>query len=203
MKLFSFGIRTGSLFQRSIFRKCPQLNILATRFKYREISNQPEGKSFGETNVNNQASINTKDSRISLGKIKNMFSVSPDAVGISKDLIDGFRLSDERVLKTDILIINNSTFEWCLDHPTDKKTNAIANIKPEAFKIFEVVSPKPEILVLGTGKLPRKLPEDTRNYLLKLGIKLDQSTTKNACGTFNFLMEEGRKVAFAAVRNCI
>ncbi|KAF8345592.1 hypothetical protein F5887DRAFT_168744 [Amanita rubescens] len=63
------------------------------------------------------------------------------------------------------------------------------------FKLFEIGAPRPEILLLGTGKVISQPPPGIRKHLNLLGIQLDVMDTRNACSTYNLLSEEGRKVA--------
>jgi NADH dehydrogenase [ubiquinone] 1 alpha subcomplex assembly factor 3 len=44
----------------------------------------------------------------------------------------------------------------------------------EAFKIFELVSPRPELIMFGTGKEFAPIPEHVRQFFFKLGIQVDQ-----------------------------
>ncbi|KAF8592115.1 DUF498-domain-containing protein [Ramaria rubella] len=67
----------------------------------------------------------------------------------------------------------------------------------EHFEIFDVVVPKPEILILGTGARTTQLPPLLRTYLRQVGLQADVMDTRNACSTFNLLAEEGRNVAAA------
>jgi NADH dehydrogenase [ubiquinone] 1 alpha subcomplex assembly factor 3 len=67
----------------------------------------------------------------------------------------------------------------------------------ERFEIFEAIVPKPEILLLGTGRSVALPPPKLREYLNKIGVQLDIMDSWNACSTYNLLAEEGRRVAAA------
>ncbi|KAF8524638.1 DUF498-domain-containing protein [Hysterangium stoloniferum] len=67
----------------------------------------------------------------------------------------------------------------------------------ERFQIFDVVIPKPEIMLFGTGNRTSQLPPVLRTYLRQIGIQVDIMDTRNACSTYNLLAEEGRNVAAA------
>jgi len=69
--------------------------------------------------------------------------------------------------------------------------------REEHFQIFHLVTPRPEILLLGTGRKLIQRPPFLKPYLAALGIQLDVMDTKNACSTYNLLAEEGRRVAAA------
>ncbi|KAI9574435.1 DUF498-domain-containing protein [Boletus coccyginus] len=65
------------------------------------------------------------------------------------------------------------------------------------WEVFDVVVPKPEILIFGTGARMELVPGSVRGYMKELGIQMDVMDTKNACSTYNLLAEEGRRVAAA------
>ncbi|CAG8769922.1 14199_t:CDS:2, partial [Acaulospora morrowiae] len=67
--------------------------------------------------------------------------------------------------------------------------------KEDFLKIFEVIIPRPELLIFGTGKTFIPIPLEVRNYIYKLGLQIDVLDTDNALATFNVLAEEGRDVA--------
>ncbi|KAF9578808.1 hypothetical protein BGW38_005222 [Lunasporangiospora selenospora] len=67
----------------------------------------------------------------------------------------------------------------------------------DIFKVFEVMSPRPEILIVGTGKTFAPLSPAVRSVIRNLGIQVDMMSTANAAATYNMLAEEGREVAAA------
>ncbi|KAG0050143.1 hypothetical protein BGZ83_005063 [Gryganskiella cystojenkinii] len=67
----------------------------------------------------------------------------------------------------------------------------------EIFKIFELMNPRPEILIVGTGKAFAPLSPAVRSVVRSLGLQVDMMSTANAAATYNMLAEEGREVAAA------
>ncbi|KAF8945433.1 hypothetical protein BGZ47_002628 [Haplosporangium gracile] len=67
----------------------------------------------------------------------------------------------------------------------------------EIFKIFELMNPRPEILIVGTGKAFAPLSPAVRAVVRSLGLQVDMMSTANAAATYNMLAEEGREVAAA------
>ncbi|OMJ17276.1 NADH dehydrogenase [ubiquinone] 1 alpha subcomplex assembly factor 3 [Smittium culicis] len=184
------------------------------------------------------------------GGLQNMFLVDTLALSVLKDYETSFKLSNDKVINGNVVILDNTAFEWLprinsSDSNLSLAANDSANINAsetidsapktplrvtpsvsasgsqnldlytfgsegnknsfsnDMFRILELVSPKPEIMILGTGKKQRLLKPSVRDYIIKLGIKLEVSTTKNACGTYNVLLEEGRKVTLFALSNNI
>jgi uncharacterized protein len=54
-----------------------------------------------------------------------------------------------------------------------------------------------DILLIGTGREHRPLPEELQLRLRELGIRFDVTTTSAAASTYNILLAEGRRAAVA------
>ncbi|KAF9478652.1 DUF498-domain-containing protein [Pholiota conissans] len=125
---------------------------------------------------------------------------NPPAVQVSSISNDGIQLVDGLVLPGPCIFLEGKVFLWNVP-----ETNAWSKVKEERwkawgkefFELFEVVTPRPEILLLGTGKTLVQPPKFLREYMSTLGIQLDVLDTRNACSTYNLLSEEGRRVAAA------
>ncbi|KAG2226883.1 hypothetical protein INT45_010162 [Circinella minor] len=130
-----------------------------------------------------------------MSNFKNMFDRGPN-VGVEIITKDGFVLSNNVQIQDPLVLLNGSAFLWRVPH------DALAYGKKEsldldAFKIFEVAAPKPELILFGTGKDFVPIPQEVRHYFFNLGIQVDQMSTKNAAATYNVLAEEGRRIALA------
>ena len=69
--------------------------------------------------------------------------------------------------------------------------------------IETVVGGKPEILVVGTGYYGLvKIPVETIEYLKSKGVELIAQKTRDACTTYNRLVESGKKVIAALHLTC-
>ncbi|ORX91155.1 DUF498-domain-containing protein [Basidiobolus meristosporus CBS 931.73] len=111
--------------------------------------------------------------------------------------IDTFTLSDGEKIQGPIIILNGTVFEWNVPYGKKNDAKPFDTWVPEMFKLFEVVSPKPEILVLGTGDDLVPLPESLRQYLFKQGVQIEIQNTRSACQTYNVLLDEERAVSAA------
>jgi len=58
-----------------------------------------------------------------------------------------------------------------------------------------IITLKPDVVLLGTGKTHRFLHPRIHHPLTQHGISLECMTTAAACRTYNILMSEGRDVA--------
>ncbi|KAF8958511.1 NADH dehydrogenase 1 alpha subcomplex assembly factor 3 [Flammula alnicola] len=125
---------------------------------------------------------------------------NPPAVQVSSISEAGILLADGLLLPGACVFLEGKVFLW--DVP---QTNLRSKVKEERwrgwgeerFQLLEVVAPRPEILLLGTGATLVQPPLFLREYLSTLGIQLDVMDTRNACSTYNLLAEEGRRVAAA------
>ncbi|BGP53244.1 hypothetical protein JCM8202v2_000803 [Rhodotorula sphaerocarpa] len=119
----------------------------------------------------------------------------------------GFTLSDGLVAPSPILMIDGNCFLWDVSHPTEGfKTDGTPKNElgmdwdgwsKEKLAVFETLSPRPEMILFGTGPKGLFAPPAVRSYLNGLGIQVDVLDSRNASATFNLLQEEGRRVAAA------
>lgn len=72
-----------------------------------------------------------------------------------------------------------------------------APLKAEHFTLLKHIQPIPEILLLGTGKEMELLDKSVLESIRKNGIQVDVMNSRNACATYNVLVEEERNVALA------
>jgi len=99
---------------------------------------------------------------------------------------DGFTINNVR-LKGPVLLLPNMSL--LLD------VASVGELGAAALKVLAVLKPRPELLIVGTGKTMQLLPQETRAYLKDLRISADTMDTPHACSTFNILVQEGRNVA--------
>ncbi|KAF9461999.1 DUF498-domain-containing protein [Collybia nuda] len=116
---------------------------------------------------------------------------NPPAVQVNSITEEGIQLADGLLLPSACIFLEGKVFLW------DVPKELWGGWGKEHFEIFETVVPKPEILLLGTGRRISQAPPALRTYLNQLGIQVDVMDTRNACSTYNLLSEEGRRVAAA------
>lgn len=107
-----------------------------------------------------------------LAAFNNMFDRGPN-VGIEVITKKGFVLSNHIKIDQPLILLNGSPFLW----NAPPRTAGFLPMKDwdiEAFKIFELVSPRPELIMFGTGREFAPIPEHIRQYFFKLGIQVDQ-----------------------------
>lgn len=63
-------------------------------------------------------------------------------------------------------------------------------VQKEAWGVFDLVWPKPDLLIIGTGPLVMPVSPTTRKHISDLGIRLEIQDTRNAAAQFNLLATE-------------
>jgi hypothetical protein len=67
----------------------------------------------------------------------------------------------------------------------------LLTIQPKSLGILGLIYPKPDLLLIGTGRKLWMLNKDTRRYLSEeLGMKVDVMDTPNAAAAYNLLVME-------------
>ncbi|KAJ2742963.1 hypothetical protein GGI20_004096 [Coemansia sp. BCRC 34301] len=132
--------------------------------------------------------------------IANIFKVDENMLTIVENLSTGFRLSNGITAYGPLLLVNNEAFTLKIPPPTPDAasgvvTNPLLLLDPEALKVLDVVTPKPELLIVGGGASISRLSLAARNYLTSIGLNVELANTRHASSTFNTLSEEGRNAA--------
>ncbi|KAH7140709.1 NADH dehydrogenase 1 alpha subcomplex assembly factor 3 [Dactylonectria macrodidyma] len=109
---------------------------------------------------------------------------------------DGFGLNSG-VMITDgngVMLVDGEVFNW---RPWEAKGSMnLANkkgqfeIPPESFALFDLIWPRPDLLIIGTGASIMPLSPETRRHISKLGIRIELLDTRNAAAQFNLLATE-------------
>ncbi|KAJ1897481.1 hypothetical protein LPJ71_006353 [Coemansia sp. S17] len=132
--------------------------------------------------------------------IANIFQVDENMLTIVENLSTGFRLSNGITAYGPLLLVNNEAFTLKIPPPRpDAVSGVVINplqlLDPEALKVLDVVTPKPELLVVGGGANISPLSPAARKYLTSIGLNVELASTRHASSTFNTLSEEGRNAA--------
>ncbi|KAK6539182.1 hypothetical protein TWF694_009426 [Orbilia ellipsospora] len=126
--------------------------------------------------------------------------VPPPASAIEIVYEDGFLLNNGMRFhgKDGIVIVHNEAFNWLSDGSA-KVQNGVLELDEDLWGILDVVAPKPELLILGTGGRNLQISAKTKNHLHNLGIRIDSMDTNHAASSYNLLATErpGQIVAAA------
>ncbi|KAG8906863.1 hypothetical protein FRB99_005923 [Tulasnella sp. 403] len=174
-----------------LHRRCATLaaSILAARRAYPAVSTT--------NRVYAQRSFRTSViARAGLTNLLDEIGAPAPPVQVKRMTTDGIELVDGLLLQSSCIFINGRVFLW---NVPQVKEGSWSGWTKEMFEIFDVVIPKPEVLLFGTGNAPLPLSQELRQYLTSIGIAVEIMDTWNACSTYNLLSEEGRQVAAALI----
>ncbi|TGZ84316.1 hypothetical protein EX30DRAFT_369604 [Ascodesmis nigricans] len=101
------------------------------------------------------------------------------------------------------MLLHNEAFKWRaaersseIEHKALK--TGILELPDTVWGILEVIHPKPELLIVGTGNKSLMLSVKDRNRLTELGIRMDVMDTSNAAAQYNLLSTERSGMEIAA-----
>ncbi|KAK4186635.1 hypothetical protein QBC35DRAFT_265539 [Podospora australis] len=91
------------------------------------------------------------------------------------------------------LLVNGEAFAWTPWSPDTKRMinqKGQWEVPAEAFGLFEMIWPRPDLLILGLGPEIRPLSPKTRKVISALGMRVDVLDTRNAVNQYNMLATE-------------
>jgi hypothetical protein len=120
---------------------------------------------------------------------------------------DGFALdSGLKVTGAGVMLLGGEAFKWrpwiredgsgnsatASKTMTGKLQNSKGqfNVDKHVWGILDLAWPKPDLLVLGTGRHIMPLSPETRRHINDLGIRVEVQDTRNAAAQFNLLATE-------------
>ncbi|KAJ4343409.1 hypothetical protein N0V95_006671 [Ascochyta clinopodiicola] len=152
-----------------------------------------------------------EDTQTDFGALDVLRNTAAPATSIDATTNDGFALNNQmRVSGCGLLLVGGEAFRWRPwvragrkegtvaegglgdDAMTGRLTNAKGQweVHEGAWGVLELVWPKPDLLIIGTGPSVLPLAPAVRKYLNDLGIRLEVQDTRNASAQFNLLATE-------------
>ena len=101
----------------------------------------------------------------------------------------GFELGGDMYIPSSIVVLSRSAYLW--------RPQTYDDVTMESLRVFTVVHPRPEIVILGLGESTGPHLDDVVFTMRDLGIAIEQMDTSNAVHTFNILNDENRTVGAA------
>ncbi|KAF7549116.1 hypothetical protein G7Z17_g6603 [Cylindrodendrum hubeiense] len=111
-------------------------------------------------------------------------------------MYDGFGLNSGVTISdgNGVMLVDGEVFNW---RPWEAKGSMnLANkkgqfeIPAQAFALFDLIWPRPDLLIIGTGPSIMPLSPETRRHISELGIRIELMDTRNAAAQFNLLATE-------------
>ncbi|KOS20985.1 NADH dehydrogenase 1 alpha subcomplex assembly factor 3 [Escovopsis weberi] len=144
----------------------------------------------------------------SFGDLDVLGATPAPATSVDVCMHDGFGLNSGATISggDGALLVNGRAFAWrpweTLGDGGDAargdvgKGRSVMNGKGqfdlprEAFGMFDVLWPRPDLLVIGVGKHNMPLSPETRRHVAELGMRVEVLDTRNAAAQFNLLATE-------------
>ncbi|KAF2469151.1 uncharacterized protein BDR25DRAFT_229817 [Lindgomyces ingoldianus] len=134
-----------------------------------------------------------EDTQTDFGALDILRNTAAPATAIDACTNDGFALNNQmRVSGSGILLVGGEAFRWRPWSSDEKLKNAKGQweVQNGAWGVLELVWPKPDLLIIGTGPQVAPISPSVRTYLSDLGIRIDIQDTRNAAAQFNLLATE-------------
>ncbi|KAL9041720.1 MAG: hypothetical protein Q9214_004011 [Letrouitia sp. 1 TL-2023] len=146
-----------------------------------------------------------EDTQTDFSSLNVLGNLPAPASAIDACLPNGFHLDNGLKIAngSGCLLVGGEVFTWRpwqrgpTGNPNQaEKSGAMVNrngeleVPKEAWGILELVWPKPDLLILGTGGRMRQVSRKTREVVGQWGVRLDVSDTRNAAAQFNLLATE-------------
>ncbi|KAF1916434.1 hypothetical protein BDU57DRAFT_538739 [Ampelomyces quisqualis] len=148
----------------------------------------------------------TEDTQTDFAELDVLRNTIAPATSIDACTHNGFALNNQvRISGSGILLVGGEAFRWWpwvkegaadaagdMSHMTGKLLNAMGQLKVghQSWGVLELVYPKPDLLIIGTGPSVTPIAPAVRTYLNHLGIRLEIQDTRNAAAQFNLLATE-------------
>ncbi|KAK5108042.1 hypothetical protein LTR62_008816 [Meristemomyces frigidus] len=135
-----------------------------------------------------------EDTQTDFGAMDIMSGMPAPSTAIDSCMHDGFALnSGLKVTGSGVLLVGGEAFKW---RPWSSSGSRILNAKGQfevdglVWGVLDLVWPKPDLLVLGTGRGIVPVSPTTRRELNELGVRIEVQDTRNAAAQFNLLATE-------------
>lgn len=122
----------------------------------------------------------------------NLISLQQDGnIYITKYSSLGFTLHNEAKLSGPTIFFPRNAIKW--------KIFSAEDINEKSLRLFAMLTPKLDILLIGTGGRRRDLSQETVRYLQENKVSFEVMSTDQAIATFNFQNNDQRWVAAALI----
>lgn len=109
---------------------------------------------------------------------------------------DGFGLNSGITIENGdgALLVNGEAFRWrpWIASGEKKLLNSKGQFElpAEALSMLDILWPRPDLLILGVGKMNRPLSPETKKAIAEMGLRVEVLDTRNAASQFNLLATE-------------
>ncbi|KAL6707021.1 hypothetical protein ACN47E_004971 [Coniothyrium glycines] len=134
-----------------------------------------------------------EDTQTDFSALDVLRNTAAPATSIDACTADGFALNNQmRITGDGVLLVGGEAFRWRPWLRDGRLHNAKGQWEVPAgvWGVLDLVHPKPDLLIIGTGPHVTPIAPTVRSYLNDLGIRLEIQDTRNAAAQFNLLATE-------------
>lgn len=146
-----------------------------------------------------------EDTQTDFGAMNMLGNMVPPSTAVDACLDDGFALdSGLKVTEAGVLLVGGEAFKWRPwiregegNHSVGgrgagkvKNAKGMFEVDKSVWGVLDLVWPKPDLLILGTGEKIVPVSPQTRRDIAALGIRIEVQDTRNAAAQFNMLATE-------------
>ncbi|KAF2430462.1 hypothetical protein EJ08DRAFT_244543 [Tothia fuscella] len=141
-----------------------------------------------------------EDTQTDFGALNVLGNTPPPASSIESTSTDGFTFDNQlRVSGCGVLLVGGEVFRWkpwTRNIGDEEGGRKMLNGKGQwdvdqgAWGVLDLVWPKPDLLIIGTGPTIIPISPATRRHINDLGIRVEVQDTRNAAAQFNLLATE-------------
>ncbi|KAL6895454.1 hypothetical protein HDV57DRAFT_479518 [Trichoderma longibrachiatum] len=134
--------------------------------------------------------------RTSFSELDVLGSVPVPSTSVDVCMHDGFGLNSGITIQggDGALLVHGEAFAWRPWEASGRKRlvndKGQFELPEEAFGLFDVLWPRPDLLIIGVGKHNLPLSPRTREHVSRLGMRVEMLDTRNAAAQFNLLATE-------------
>ena len=136
-----------------------------------------------------------EDTQTDFSAMNMLGNMAPPSTAVDACLDDGFALdSGLKVVGAGVLLVGGEAFKWrpwsSSPTPTLRSKKGMFEVDKSVWGVLDLVWPKPDLLILGTGEKILPVSPQTRRDIAALGIRIEVQDTRNAAAQFNMLATE-------------
>jgi NADH dehydrogenase [ubiquinone] 1 alpha subcomplex assembly factor 3 len=175
------------------------------------LDQRPRNQTTGPQKSHDRGPKSDEDTQTDFGAMNILGNMRSPATSVDACVSDGFHLNNG--LKTTggsgVMLIGGEAFSWSPWEGTPSRKPAAMLSKVGtldiggsggAWGLLELLWPKPDLLIVGTGGKIWPLSRETREYVNGLGVRIDVMDTGNASAAYNLLAtERGTDIVAAAM----
>ncbi|KAF2095383.1 hypothetical protein NA57DRAFT_24989, partial [Rhizodiscina lignyota] len=151
-----------------------------------------------QTPIHERAPPSKEETQTDFATMDIMRTFTAPATAIDNTLTEGFVLNNGYTIRdgSGVLIVGGEAFGWRPWMGGGKEQQKLVNskgqwdVEQDSWGVLDVVWPKPDLLIVGTGPSVKPISPATRKAINDLGIRVEVQDTRNAAAQFNLLATE-------------